>query len=168
MSENEKFIYSGRKHMQFTSMKKILILSFVFILSVVLVIGASNKNPVNVDKNGIAIKGYDSVAYFTKGEPVKGSPEIQYEWNSAIWYFSNVEHRDMFKAELEKYAPQYGGYCAYAVSQGSTANIDPNAWRIVDGKLYLNLNMRIHAKWEKDIPGYIEKADKNWPGVLKK
>jgi hypothetical protein len=154
--------------MQFDSIKKILILAYAFILSAGLMFGAGDKNPVNVDQKGIAIKGYDPVAYFTKGEPVKGSPEFQHDWNSALWYFSSVEHRDMFKAEIEKYAPQYGGYCAYAVSQGSTANIDPNSWKIVDGKLYLNLNKRIHAKWEKDIPGYIEKADKNWPGVLKK
>ncbi len=154
--------------MWFESVKKIFMLILILILSAGLVFGDSDRNPVNVNKKGIAIKGYDPVAYFTKGEPVKGSPEFQHEWNSAVWHFSSAEHRDMFKAGPETYAPQYGGYCAYAVSQGSTANIDPKAWKIVDGKLYLNLNMRIHKKWEKDIPGYIKKADKNWPGVLKK
>ncbi|HUU51752.1 MAG TPA: YHS domain-containing (seleno)protein [Candidatus Heimdallarchaeota archaeon] len=139
----------------------------ILILGTGLMLSGADKNPVNVDKKGIAIKGYDPVAYFTEGEPVKGSAEFQHEWNSAIWHFSSAEHRDMFKAEPEKYAPQYGGYCAYAVSQGKTANIDPDAWKIVDGKLYLNLNKRIHRKWEKDILGYIKKADKNWPGVLK-
>ena len=153
--------------MRFVSVKKIILIFLILILGTGLMLSGADKNPVNVDKKGIAIKGYDPVAYFTEGEPVKGSAEFQHEWNSAIWHFSSAEHRDMFKAEPEKYAPQYGGYCAYAVSQGKTANIDPDAWKIVDGKLYLNLNKRIHRKWEKDIPGYIKKADKNWPGVLK-
>jgi YHS domain-containing protein len=148
--------------------KKILVLVMILIFGTGLLLTGADKNPINVNKKGIAIKGYDPVAYFTKGDPVKGSAEYQHEWNSAIWYFSSAEHRDMFIAEPEKYAPQYGGYCAYAVSQDETANIDPKSWKIVDGKLYLNLNKRIHRKWEKDIPGYIEKADKNWPGVLKK
>ena len=153
--------------MRFVSVKKIILIFLILILGTGLMLSGADKNPVNVDKKGIAIKGYDPVAYFTEGEPVKGSAEFQHEWNSAIWHFSSAEHRDMFKAEPEKYAPQYGGYCAYAVSQGKTANIDPDAWKIVDGKLYLNLNKRIHRKWEKDILGYIKKADKNWPGVLK-
>ena len=153
--------------MRYASVKKTFLLIMILILGTGLMLSGADKNPVNVDKKGIAIKGYDPVAYFTKGEPVKGSSEFQHNWNSAIWNFSSVDHRDMFKAEPEKYAPQYGGYCAYAVSQGETANIDPKSWKIVDGKLYLNLNKRIHRKWEKDIPGYIKKADKNWPGVLK-
>jgi len=123
---------------------------------------------MNTTKDGLAVKGYDVVAYFTEGVPVQGLPEFEYEWNGAKWRFSSSDNRELFKAAPEKYAPQYGGYCAYAVSRGTTADIDPEAWNIVDGKLYLNLNEDVQMKWKQDIPGYIEKADRNWPGVLKK
>ena len=116
--------------------------------------------------NGLAIKGFDPVAYFTEEQPVKGKSDFTYEWMNAKWQFASAENRDLFASNPEKYAPQYGGFCAYAVSQGGTAPIDPNAWKIVEDKLYLNLNKSIQATWEKDIPGYIAKADSNWPGVL--
>ncbi len=122
--------------------------------------------PVNVDGDGVAIKGYDPVAYFTQGSPRPGKADFVHEWNGAKWHFASLEHLEMFKADPEKYAPRYGGYCAYAVSQGTTADIDPGAWRIVEGKLYLNLNSEVQRLWEQDIPGYIEKADRNWPAVL--
>ena len=118
------------------------------------------------NKNGIAIKGTDPVAYFTESKPREGSSEYTHEWDGVTWQFSSAENRDLFTANPEKYAPQYGGYCAWAVSQGSLAPIDPNSWAIVDGKLYLNLNEKIQAKWQKDIPGFIAKADNNWPQVL--
>jgi YHS domain-containing protein len=121
---------------------------------------------INVTAGSIAIKGYDPVAYFTEMKPVKGSPEFEYTWKGALWLFSSATHRDMFKAEPEKYAPRYGGYCAYAVSQGRIADIDPDAWTIYRGRLYLNLNKDVQKLWEKDKPGYIRKADENWPGVL--
>lgn len=114
---------------------------------------------------GVAIKGYDPVAYFTDGKPVEGSSDYQYEWMGAKWRFASKANLDAFAANPEKYAPQYGGYCAYAVSQGGTADIDPESWKIVDGKLYLNLSAKVKAIWEKDIPGYIAKADANWPKV---
>jgi hypothetical protein len=85
----------------------------------------------------------------------------------AKWYFASAANRDLFKVDPEKYAPQYGGYCAYAVPQGQTADIDPNAWKIVDGKLYLNYDPEIQKKWLQDIPGYTRKADVNWPAVVK-
>jgi YHS domain-containing protein len=119
-------------------------------------------------EDGVAIKGTDPVAYFTENAPVQGSEEFAYEWQGATWHFSSAENRDKFAANPEQYAPQYGGYCAYAVSKGSTAPIDPGAWKIVDGKLYLNFDKSVQEKWEKDIPGYIEKANANWPGVLEK
>ena len=125
------------------------------------------KPPVFSDRNG-AISGYDPVAYFTQGAPVKGSKEFRHEWRGATWSFASAANRDKFAAEPEKFAPQYGGYCAYGVALGSAPEIDPNAWTIVDGKLYLNYNLPTRATWEKDIPGYIRKADANWPGVLKK
>lgn len=124
--------------------------------------------PVNVTRDGIAIKGYDPVAYFTDGIPVKGESRFEYVWNGAKWRFAGEEHLALFKSDPEKYAPRYGGYCAYAVSQGTTADIDPGSWAIVEGKLYLNLNKDVQGLWEKDIPGYIQKADKNWPAVLNK
>jgi hypothetical protein len=85
----------------------------------------------------------------------------------ATWLFSSAENRDRFAADPQKYAPQYGGYCSYAVSQGHTASIDPEAWRVVDGKLYLNYSKGVQKKWEMDTTGYIQKADQNWPGLHK-
>ncbi len=124
--------------------------------------------PINKTSDGVAIKGYDPVAYFVDGKPVKGSRGFEYVWMGAKWHFSSPEHRDLFIKNPEKYAPKYGGYCAYAVSRGSTADIDPEAWTIVDGRLYLNLSKKIRDKWSKDIPGNIKKADENWPNILKR
>ncbi len=115
---------------------------------------------------GGAIRGYDTVAYFTEGRPVKGKSAFSHRWKGATWYFASAESRDLFRAEPEKYAPRYGGYCAYAVSQGYTASIDPDAWKIVGGKLYLNYSKSVQELWEKDAPGHIARADKNWPRVL--
>jgi YHS domain-containing protein len=123
---------------------------------------------INTDKLGVAIKGYDAPAYFTTGKPVKGTEEFSYQWKEAVWWFSSREHRGLFAKEPERYAPRYGGYCAYAVSRGYTADIDPEAWTIVQGKLYLNFSKNVREKWRKDIPGNIRKANKNWPGVLDK
>jgi len=140
--------------------------SFIFVL---LFISCSHaKPPVNSGPDGIAIKGYDPVAYFTIGRPVKGTALYSYEWNGAKWLFLSREHLDLFTADPEMYAPKYGGYCAYAVSQGATADIDPDSWSIVDGRLYLNLNRDVQSLWSGDIKGYIEKADRNWPAVLRK
>ena len=115
---------------------------------------------------GVAIDGADPVAYFTDGKPVEGSDEFETEYKGATWRFSSAEHRDAFIADPAKYAPQYGGYCAWAVSQGYTAKGDPQHWRIVDGKLYLNYNADVQKKWEADVPGHIRSADGNWPKVL--
>lgn len=116
---------------------------------------------------GSAVKGYDVVAYFTDGKPVEGKSGFKHEWMGTTWHFASAEHRDRFKANPEKYAPQYGGYCAWAVSQGYTAKIDPDAWKIVDGKLYLNNSKSVQEKWVADIPGNITRADGNWPGIRK-
>ncbi|MEO0984419.1 MAG: YHS domain-containing (seleno)protein [Cyanobacteria bacterium J06639_14] len=117
-------------------------------------------------EDGVAIKGADPVAYFTEEAYVEGSDEFTHDWNGATWYFASAENRDAFANEPEVYAPQYGGFCAWAVSQGATAPIDPTAWKIVDGKLYLNYDDKVQARWSKDIPGNIAQADENWPGVL--
>ena len=124
--------------------------------------------PINKTSDGVAIKGYDPVAYVVDGKPVRGSRGFEYVWIGAKWLFSSAEHRDLFIKNPEKYSPKYGGYCAYAVSRGSTADIDPEAWTIVAGKLYLNLSKKIRDKWSKDIPGNIRKADENWPNILKR
>lgn len=117
-------------------------------------------------EGGIAIDGTDPVAYFTQGRPVAGDPGITHDWRGATWRFSSTANRDRFAANPEAYAPQYGGYCAWAVSNGYTASTVPEAWRIVDGKLYLNYSIRIQRRWEGDIPGRITAADRNWPKVL--
>lgn len=114
---------------------------------------------------GTAIDGYDPVAYFTEGKPVEGDSEFAYDWNGATWHFSSVENRDLFAADPEQYAPQYGGYCAYAVSQGYTASTESDAWSIVDDKLYLNYSKSVRSKWEQDKAGYIADGDANWPEI---
>jgi len=121
------------------------------------------------DKNG-AIRGADPVAYFSleKGQSaVIGSDEYTHEWNGATWKFANAENRQKFIDNPEKYAPQYGGYCAFAVSHNFTKSISPNQWSIVDDKLYLNYNKTAAKKWKKKKAKSIRKADKNWPSVLK-
>lgn len=126
-------------------------------------------DPINTGLIGrTAIDGYDPVAYFVDGKPVKGSRDYTHEWRGAVFRFANAQNLAAFRAAPEKYAPQYGGYCAWAVSQGYTADVDPNAWKIVGGKLYLNYNLDVQKKWETDVPGHIRQADANWPGLLKK
>lgn len=117
---------------------------------------------------GVAVGGYDPVTYFTDGKPVKGSKDLTTEYKGATWRFASAANRDAFQADPAKYAPQYGGYCAYAVSKGSTAKGDPQAWTVHGGKLYLNFDKRVRATWAKDIPGNVKKADANWPAVLEK
>jgi YHS domain-containing protein len=123
--------------------------------------------PIYSDASG-AIRGYDPVAYFTQGRPVKGSKEFTHRWNGAEWRFASAENRARFAAAPEKYAPQYGGYCAFGVAGGYAVKIEPDAWSVVDGKLYLNYDRSVQASWKKDVPGYIRKADANWPAVLAK
>lgn len=115
-----------------------------------------------------AVGGYDAVAYFTAGKAVAGRSDITYEWKGVTWRFASEQNREAFRQNPEKYAPQYGGHCAWAVSQGYTAKGDPNVWKIVDGKLYLNYNASVQKNWERDIPGNVAKADRNWPEVLDK
>jgi YHS domain-containing protein len=115
-----------------------------------------------------AVGGYDPVAYFTEGRPVEGKSNIIWTWKGVTWRFANEKNRDAFKAAPETYAPQYGGHCAWAVSSGYTAKGDPKHWKIVNGKLYLNYNVKVQSDWERDAPGHVAKGDKNWPAVLGK
>ena len=132
------------------------------------VAAAGPQPPVNVSRDQLALRGYDAVAYSTTGQPTQGSTSFEHRWNGAVWRFSTAANRDQFAKEPERYAPEFGGYCAYAVSRGYTADGDPDAWRIVDGRLYLNYSKRVQRLWEADIPGNIAKGRQNWPGVLAK
>lgn len=114
----------------------------------------------------VAVQGYDPVAYFTVGEPTKGSKDFNTTYKDAEFRFVSQENLDTFLADPEAYAPQYGGYCAWAVAQGYTAKGDARRWNIVDGKLYLNYNKKVQSDWEADVPGFIETADVNWPTIL--
>ncbi|MDI5891636.1 YHS domain-containing (seleno)protein [Halomonas rhizosphaerae] len=117
-------------------------------------------------RDGLAIGGTDPVAYFTEGRPVTGMPDYQLEWHEATWQFASAEHRDRFEADPEAYAPQYGGWCAWAAARGEAASTVPEAWKIVDDKLYLNYSRFIQWRWERDIPGYIKAADAHWPNIF--
>ncbi|MEQ1809943.1 MAG: YHS domain-containing (seleno)protein [Terricaulis sp.] len=114
----------------------------------------------------VAVSGYDPVAYFTDGRPVRGIEQYRISHQGYEYRFASAEHLAAFRANPARYLPQYGGYCAWAVSQGYTASADPTNWRIVDGKLYLNYNDEVQRRWEADIPGHIRSANANWPGVL--
>ena len=116
---------------------------------------------------GVAVGGYDPVAYFTEKKPVPGKADITFVHEGATWRFASATNRDAFKADPAKYAPQYGGHCAWAVSQGYTAKGDPLAWTVTGGKLYLNYNKSVQSNWEKSIPGNIAKGDANWPNKVK-
>lgn len=131
--------------------------------------------PINTLKDSIlggrtdtAINGYDTVAYFTMGKPVKGQDALATEWMGAKWKFSSQANLDLFKANPEKYAPQYGGYCAYGVAQDNLVKVEPDKFTIRDGKLYLNYDADVQAKWLKDPAGFIKAADTKFPALLKK
>lgn len=147
-------------------MKSIIRLAAVFCVFLSAAVLRAEK-PVNTTFTGVAIKGYDPVAYFTDGKPEKGSSDFAHDWNGAEWRFASAAHRDLFKADPVKYAPQFGGYCAWAVSRGYTAGIDPDAWKIVNGRLYLNYNAKVQSQWAENIPGNIAKGEENWPKILK-
>ncbi len=120
---------------------------------------------MNANANDVALHGYDTVAYFTMSKPVKGSSMYSATYKNAIYHFSSEEHRDLFKGNPTKYAPQFGGYCAMGAALEKKLDVDPNAWEIVKGKLYLNLNLAVKKKWSEDIPGNIKTANQNWPTI---
>ena len=124
-------------------------------------------DPVFTGGGNDAIGGYDPVAYFTKGRPVRGNVNYTHEWNGVRWRFSSQENRDRFASDPKAYAPQYGGYCAWAVSQGYTASTVPEAWSIHKGKLYLNYSKGVRRQWERNKDRNVQKGDKNWPKLLK-
>jgi len=146
-------------------MKKRILLTVILITGAVSLF-AQKAEVFNLSEQ--AIRGYDPVAYFTEGKPVKGDEKFTFRWKDANWYFTSKQNLDLFTKEPEKYAPQYGGYCAYGMSEGHKAPTDPNAWTIVDGKLYLNYSLKVKEGWVKNQKDRIDKADKNWPGLKDK
>lgn len=122
--------------------------------------------PVSATAEGVAIRGYDPTAFFTAGRPVEGSAAFEHRWNGAVWRFASATARDRFAADPEAYAPAFGGYCAWAVSQNYIAPGDPIHWRIVGGRLYLNANARAKELWESDLDAAIARGHANWPTVL--
>ncbi|HEX4871267.1 MAG TPA: YHS domain-containing (seleno)protein [Nevskiaceae bacterium] len=151
-------------------------LGAALLLGLTLVGQALAAPPVNTLKRGlirdtptgVAINGYDTVAYFTQGKPVRGVDAYVHEWNGAKWKFASQAHLDLFQANPAQYAPQYGGYCAYGVAQGYLVSIEPEQFTVLDGKLYLNYDADVQAKWTKDIAGYNRTADGKFGELLKK
>ena len=146
-------------------MKRVLIvmISLISMCSVV----SAQKSPVYAPK-GIALDGYDAVAFFTLGKPVKGSSTYAIQWNGAQWHFADKADLESFQKMPEKYAPQYGGYCAYGAAQGHKAPTEIDTWSIIGNKLYLNYNQKVKSTWVKDEGTYIETANKNWPQIKDK
>lgn len=125
---------------------------------------ATAASPVFVD-DGAAIRGYDPVAYFDRKGPVKGRSDLSAEYDGATWWFASATNRDAFKANPDRYAPAYGGYCSYAASRGYKASTDPEAWTIVGDRLFLNYSLAVRDMWLNDRDNNIKKADKNWPNL---
>lgn len=119
------------------------------------------------ETDGVALRGYDPVAYFVAAEPQQGQSQYSYEYKGSKFYFANEANRRAFMKTPEKYAPQFGGYCAYGTSQGYKVSTQPDAFAIVKDKLYLNYNKKVQGIWQQDVPGNIERAEKNWPEVQK-
>ena len=138
-------------------------LLYVFSLVMVLFGGVANAGgPINTKGEGSAIHGYDTVAYFTESKPVKGSSKYAVEYKGAQWLFSSAKNKALFEANAEKYAPQYGGHCAFAAAHDNIADTDPNAWHITDGKLFLNYNKDVQKRWLPNKKAFIPKADAFW------
>ena len=138
---------------------------FLFLALIPAAAAQAQSRPGIFSDGGAAIRGYDPVAYFTEARPVKGTEQFSHEWRGARWRFSSAANRDRFAADPQKYAPQYGGYCAYGTARGYKAPTEPHAFTIVGGKLYLNYDAAIQDTWREDKAGYISKADQNWPAV---
>jgi len=129
---------------------------------------AQNKTLLNLDKTGVAIQGYDPVAFFTDHKPVKGDPKFVAKRNGAVYFFASKEHKELFTQDPAKYEPAFGGYCAYGVSKNKLVEIDVDAFQIVDGKLLLQYSKGVRDDFNKDTKGNLVKADANWPGLVAK
>jgi YHS domain-containing protein len=143
------------------------VLLFLLLLISVPAFG-QNKTLLNLDKQGIAIQGYDPVAFFTQNRPVKGRPEFESKYNGARYLFDSAEDKSTFDANPAKYEPQFGGFCTYAASKNRTAPVKIEAFQIVNGRLLMQYDLDIRKEFNKDPQGNLEKADKNWPGIVQK
>ena len=155
--------------MMFTPVKSVL--SFAAVVAAFFALTApafaAGKDEIYTGRfNNLAAGGYDVVAYFTAGAPAKGSKEFATEYKRATWRFASQENLDLFTANPGQYAPQYGGYCAWALAQNKLAPGKPDHWKIVDGKLYLNFSAKVQRDWLEDVPGFISKANSYWPAIL--
>ncbi len=149
------------------SRRTLLVCGLVLIIGTAAAPALSAEDPVFTGPfSSVAIRGTDPVAYFLESRPVEGSAEYAFDWQGATWRFSSRANLDAFRADPERYAPQYGGYCAWAVANGYTASTDPEAWTIFKDKLYLNYSLSVQARWAEDIPGNVQRGDQNWPAVL--
>jgi len=127
---------------------------------------AQSKSLLNLDKSGVAVQGYDPVAFFTDGKPVKGNPQFTSSLKGATYYFASAEHKAAFDKEPAKYEPQFGGYCAYGVTKGKTVPIEVDAFQVVNGRLLLQYDKGIRDKFNKDTQGNLKLADSNWPALV--
>lgn len=141
--------------------------SILFCLTVIVMLGPvrSGAEPRFFSRDGAAIGGYDTVAYFLSGQALPGRDDIAVMWKGAVWRFASRKNRETFEANPRAYAPRYGGYCAYGMAQGHVRPTDPTAWRIVEGRLYLTHSHRVKALWEADIEGHLARAEANWPRI---
>ncbi len=140
----------------------------IIVAGLVLPVFAQTKCLVNLDSSGVAIQGYDPVAFFTDRKPVKGDPKFLSKHDGAIYFFASKEHKDRFKADPAKYEPVYGGYCAYGVSRGKLVEIDVNAFQLVNGKLLMQYSEDIRDDFNQDAGGNLAKAEANWPKLIEK
>jgi len=124
-------------------------------------------NTLGAAADNVAIRGYDPVAYFREGGPRQGKPEFAVQHDGATWWFASAEDKALFEADPDKYMPAFGGFCAYGTSRGYLVKIEPEAWSIVDGRLYLNYDLGVRDTWQKDTKGYIDQANANWPKLDK-
>jgi YHS domain-containing protein len=148
-------------------MRLLLVAVLVLFVGAGVLVWASGNHEgrINTDAAGVAIDGYDPVAYFTRGAPVEGSADYAHRWDGATWHFASAEHRDRFVADPEAYVPAYGGYCAWAVAEGKVAGINPAMWHIENGTLYLNYSGGTNRRFLSDLSGNVTRADANWPQI---
>ncbi|MDN3581050.1 YHS domain-containing (seleno)protein [Mucilaginibacter flavus] len=143
-------------------MKRTIIIA---VLALFIIVQAKAQKSEIFAPGGKAIKGYDPVAFFKESKPVKGADSLSYSWKEATWLFSSRQNLEAFKADPDKYAPQYGGYCAYGLSQGHKAPTQTDTWTVVNDKLYFNYNSKVKELWTKDQPALIKTADEKWPEI---
>ncbi|MEM7209181.1 MAG: YHS domain-containing (seleno)protein [Pseudomonadota bacterium] len=153
------------KYVRMTALVKSMLAAAVLVSQLVVSAHAGGGSEVNKGDNGVAIKGYDPVSYFTDGAPAKGSAEHSVDWKGATWQFASAANRDAFAADPEKFAPAYGGYCAVGTRMGLKIDIQPDQFKIVDNTLYINSSTNAHNLWLQDVPGNIATANQNWPDI---